>query len=73
MNLFDAKFLLASLLWGSVGFGYCLYGKRQQEFLPLLGGAAMMAVSYLVGSALLMSLISLALMGTVYVLMKRGW
>ena len=73
MNIFDTKFLLASLLWGSIGVGYFIYGKKQQEMAPLIGGLAMIAVSYLVGSALLMSLISVALIVMVYVAMKRGW
>ena len=72
MNLFDAKFLFASLIWGSVGLGYCIYGKKQREIVPLVGGIAMIAVSYLVASALLMSLISIALIVGVYVLVRRG-
>jgi hypothetical protein len=73
VNLFDTNFLFASLLWGSVGVGYFIYGKKQREMMPMLGGVAMIAVSYFVGSALLMSLISIALMVAVYLLMKRGW
>jgi hypothetical protein len=71
--MFDAKFLFASLLWGSIGVGYFIYGKKQQEMAPLIGGVAMILVSYLVGSALLMSLICMALIVIVYVLLKRGW
>ena len=73
MNIFDTKFLFASLLWGSIGVGYFIYGKRQQQLMPMLGGVAMIAVSYLVSSALLMSLISVALMVAVYLLVKQGW
>ncbi len=73
MDLFDTNFLFASLLWGSVGIGYWVYGKKQQEMMPMLGGVAMIAVSYFVGSWRLMSLISIALMVAVYLLVKRGW
>lgn len=72
-SMLDAKFLFASLLWGSIGFGYFIYGKKQQEMAPLIGGLAMIAVSYLVGSTLIMSLISMALMAGVYLCLKRGW
>lgn len=72
MNIFDTKFLFASLLWGSIGVGYFVYGKKQQAMVPLAGGLAMIAVSYFVSSALLMSLISIALMVAVYLLMRRG-
>ena len=73
VNLFDTKFLFASLLWGSIGVGYFIYGKKQQEMAPMLGGLAMIAVSYFVSSALLMSLISIAIIVAVYLLIKRGW
>jgi hypothetical protein len=39
--MFDAKFLFASLVWGSVGFGYWVYGKKQQSWSAMIGGAAM--------------------------------
>ena len=71
VNIFDTKFLFASLLWGSVGVGYFIYGKKQREFVPMFGGLAMIAVSYFVGSALLMSLISIALMVAVFFLARR--
>lgn len=73
MNLFDTNFLFASLIWGSVGVGYWIYGKKQREMTPMLGGMAMIAVSYFVGSWLLMSLICIALIVAVYQLMKRGY
>ena len=73
VNLLDAKFLFASLIWGSIGVGYCIYGKRQQSWVPMAGGVLMVAASYFVGSALLMSLICMALMAAVYVLLKQGY
>ena len=73
MSVFDTKFLFASLIWGSIGVGYFIYGKKQQEIAPLAGGVAMILVSYFVSSALLMSLICIVLMVAVYVLVKRGW
>lgn len=73
MNLFDTSFLFASLLWGSVGVGYWIYGKKQREMTPMLGGVAMIAVSCLVSSWLLMTLLCIALMVAVYWLVKRGY
>ena len=71
--MLDANFLLASLIWGSVGAGYFIYGKRQQAWVPMIGGILMMAVSYWVGSALVMSLICAGLMARIYVLLRQGW
>lgn len=72
MTLFDTKFLFASLLWGSIGVGYFIYGRKQRELAPFLGGLALIAVSYLVGSALLMSIICVALIIGIHMVLRRG-
>jgi uncharacterized membrane protein HdeD (DUF308 family) len=71
--MLNTNFLLASLVWGSVGFGYFIYGKKQSSWIPMLGGVFMIAASYFVSSALIMSVISLALMAGVYFLLKREY
>jgi uncharacterized membrane protein HdeD (DUF308 family) len=73
MNLFDPGFLFASLIWGSVGVGYFIYGKRQQSFVPMIGGVLMIAASYFVSSAWVMSLVCLGLVVAVYFLLKQGY
>lgn len=72
VNILDPTFLFASLIWGSVGLAYCVYGKKQQQILPLVGGVVMILAAYFIGSALLMSLICIAVMVSVYLLMRRG-
>lgn len=62
----DSSFLFASLIWGSIGVGYFIYGKKQGSLPALVGGVALVAVSYLVGSALMMSLVSLGIMAGVF-------
>ena len=71
--MFTASFLFASLVWGSVGLGYFIYGKKQQSMSPMVGGILMMVASYFIGSALLMSLACLGIAGAVYFLVKRGY
>ena len=71
--MINTHFLFASLIWGSVGVGYFIYGKRQRSWLPMVGGVAMIGVSYFVGSALLMSLICVGLIVAVYLLLKSGY
>ena len=60
----SSSFLIASLWWGSVGFAFSLFGWRQKEAVPLVGGIAMMALSY-------MSLASIALIVGVFWLRRR--
>jgi hypothetical protein len=71
--MFTARFLFASLVWGSIGVGYFIYGKKQQSLPPMVGGILMIGVSYLISSALLMSLICVAVIVVVYWLLKRGY
>lgn len=73
VNLLDAKFLFASLIWGSVGVGYFIYGKKQQAMIPMIGGLVMIALSYFVGSWFWMSLACLTLMATIYWLVRQGY
>ncbi len=73
MNLLSANWLFASLVWGAVGLGYCIYGRRQRSWAPFTAGVLMMVVSWFVGSALLMSLMCVTLMALTYVLLKQGY
>ena len=71
--MLNANFLFASLVWGSVGLGYFIYGKKQSSWVSMIGGVLMMGASYFVSSALLMSLICVALVLAIYFLLKRGY
>jgi hypothetical protein len=73
VNLFNPSSLFASLLWGSIGVGYFIYGRKQQSVSPMVGGILMIAVSYFVGSALWMSLSCIILILAVYLLSQRGY
>ncbi len=69
----NANSLFASLFWGSVGIGFTVYGKRQAAPSALAGGVAIIACSYFISSALLLTLTSLALAAVTIWLAKRGF
>jgi hypothetical protein len=71
-NWFGESFLLASLFWGSIAFGYWIYGWKQKAVIPLIGGAVMMAASWFL-PALPMSLICIVTIAAVYWLAKQGY
>ncbi len=71
--MFNSGFLFASLVWGSIGLGYFIYGKKQQAISAMAGGILMMILSYFAGSALVMSLVCLGIVASVYFLVKRGY
>jgi hypothetical protein len=71
--MFTASFLFASLIWSTIGFGYLIYGKKQGLWVPMTGGIAMIVISYVGGTALIMSLLNLGLMAAVFVLLRQGY
>jgi hypothetical protein len=71
--MWNASFLFASLIWGSVGVGFLVYGTRQKAWVPTLGGVLMIMASYLASSALVMSVVCLAVAFGVYLLLSRGY
>ena len=64
----STSLLLWGLLFGSVGFGYFLYGKKQREAVPLLCGIALMVVPYLISNAYLLAFAGLAIAAVPYFL-----
>jgi len=62
--------LFASLIWGSVGIGYSIYGKKQRSAPPWVGGIALIGISYFIRSPLWMSLAAVAIMAGVWVWSK---
>ena len=71
MNL-DSGFLFASLLWGGIGLGFFIFGKKQRSTGPLLGGIVLMAISYLISSALWMSVVGAAVLFGIYLWCKNN-
>jgi hypothetical protein len=58
--------LLWGLLFGSVGLGFFIYGKRQSAIVPLVCGMALMTFPYFISNTLLLVLIGIALMALPY-------
>ena len=69
----SAHSLVASLIWGSVGVGFFIYGKKQQSLVPLFGGLLLIGVSYFIESALYMSLAAIAILAGICWLKKQGY
>jgi hypothetical protein len=62
----DEGYLIASMLWSAVGGGFWIYGKKQRSAPALYGGIVMIAVSWLITSALWMSLSCIGIMAGIY-------
>jgi hypothetical protein len=73
MAAFNQSHLLANCLWGAVASGCLIYGWRQQSLIPILGGFVMMGGSCLITQALTMSVVSIAIIFTVWWLIRQGY
>jgi hypothetical protein len=58
--------LLWGLLFGSIGFGFFLYGKKQKAVVPLITGIALCVVPYFIADVYVLVLVGLALMAIPY-------
>ncbi len=54
--------LISSVVFGSVGVGYFIYGKRQQQAIPMITGIALCAFPYFISN-----LYASAIVGTILV------
>jgi len=54
------------VVFGSVGLAYFVYGKKQQRFVPLLCGIALMAFPYFISDTVLLVIVGLLLSAVPY-------
>jgi hypothetical protein len=62
----DTSSLLWGLLFGSIGLGYLIYGRKQRAVVPLLCGLSLMVFPYFVSSNILLVAIGVVLMAIPY-------
>lgn len=58
--------LLWGVLFGSIGLGFFMYGKKQRAVVPLVCGIALMIYPYFVPNAIVLVLIGLLLIAIPY-------
>jgi len=68
----DTGVLFASLIWGTVGVGFFIFGKKQGSAGPLFGGVALVAISYFISSAMWMSVAAIAIIAGIYLWCKNS-
>ena len=62
----DAAWLLWGLLFGSIGLGFFIYGKRQNAVVPLVCGLGLMVFPYFVSSTLVLVIVGAVLIAAPY-------
>ena len=66
----NVNWLLVSMVYSTVGLGMFMYGKRAVRFVPLIAGLLLMVVPYFITNLLWMTVASVALMASPFVLGK---
>jgi len=54
--------LLWGLLFGSIGFGFFLYGKKQKAVVPIIAGVALCVVPYFIANVYILVTVGVVLM-----------
>lgn len=60
------SWILWGLLFGSIGLGFFLYGKKQKAIVPLVCGLALMIFPYFVSNSILLVTIGVMLIAVPY-------
>ena len=58
--------LIWGLIFGSIGLGYFIYGKKQKRGVPLASGIALMVFPYFVSNTYLIVIIGIVLLALPY-------
>jgi hypothetical protein len=63
--------IIFGLLFGTIGLGFFIYGKKQQEFVSLCCGIALMAFPYFVTNTILLCVIGVVLICIPFLYARR--
>ena len=66
LKMDDSSLMLWSVLFGGIGAGYFIYGKKQKAPVPLFAGLALLVFPYFMPNVMLLLLIGLALVALPY-------
>lgn len=53
--------IFLATIFGAIGMGYLVYGKKQQRIIALLSGVALCGIPYLISNALALSAVCVLL------------
>ncbi|HWW30859.1 MAG TPA: hypothetical protein VNY80_12640 [Steroidobacteraceae bacterium] len=64
----DTASLLWGLVFGSIGFGFLIYGRKQRAVVPLICGLGLIVFPYFVSNTVLLITIGIVLIAIPYFL-----
>jgi hypothetical protein len=57
----DGSLLMVSMLFGAIGLGMLMYGKKAGRLVPLIAGLGLMTIPYFISNLLILSIVCAAL------------
>ena len=63
----DTTTLFTGLLFGSIGMGYLVYGKKQQKGVSFLSGLCLCVIPYFTSNLLLLAAVGLLLIALPFI------
>jgi hypothetical protein len=70
---FNVLNLSLAVLFGAIGFGYFIYGKRQRQGPALIAGLLLMLYPYVIYGTWSLIAVGLILMAAPFVAKRMGW
>jgi hypothetical protein len=64
----DTTSLMLSVLFGAIGMGFLVYGKKAGRLVPVVAGLALMVVPYFIANNVLMGGVCIALSAAPFLL-----
>lgn len=64
----DANSLMLSILFGCIGMGMIVYGRKASRMVPAIAGLGLVVIPYFISSLLLMTIVCLAMMALPWVI-----
>lgn len=64
----NPSILIWGVIFGSIGLGFFIYGKKQKAIIPLLSGIGLMVVPYFISNMYILILSGIVLVALPYII-----
>ena len=64
----NPSILIWGVIFGSIGLGFFVYGKKQKAIIPLLSGIGLMVVPYIISNMYILILSGIVLVALPYII-----
>ena len=62
--------LMWGVIFGSIGLGFFVYGKKQKAFIPLLSGTGLMVVPYFISNVFILVITGIVFVALPFVIKR---